>query len=103
MSLVKYVDEIVRPALVDTFILAKCQSGNVTVDQLERDWRGTGIDLGDLDVRERVRMLQDSGHLREEGNNVKCTDDGKEDVQKVLPWFQKVSSQLSTAPAGARR
>lgn len=93
----KYVDDIVRPALVDTVILSKVMEGDVTQSDLDREVREAGIDLGNLDVEERVRTLEQSGHLRTEGHRLRITDDGREDVQKVLPWLQRVAETAETA------
>jgi coproporphyrinogen III oxidase-like Fe-S oxidoreductase len=103
----KFVDDLVRPAIVDTLILGKVMQGTTTVDQVERDVKNINIEMKDLNVRQRIEALQQTGHLRLENNNLRLTDDGKEDVNKVLPWFNQVTQQVRStpgmAPGGGRR
>lgn len=99
----EYVNDIIRPALVDTVILSKCLAGNVTLDQIERDVKNVGIPLDGVTVRELCDDLVESELLTIEGNNLRITDEGRADVQKVLPWFAKVSQILTPATVGGTR
>jgi hypothetical protein len=91
----KFVDEV-RHGIIDTVILAKALGGNVTKDNVEREVRNLNIEMGDVDVNECITHLEETGHLRIENNKLTVTDDGKEDVQKVLPWFRQVTQQVGT-------
>ena len=90
-----YID-VVRPALVDTLVLSRVDHGQYSVQDLARELQGAGIDLGDVDVEERVHQLEQTRHLRREGNLLRLTDDGREDVRKALGWFRKVVQQVET-------
>lgn len=98
----KYVEDIVAPAIVDTLILGKAQSGAVSVPDIERVVQGWTELTDKVDVTERLDMLVQSGHLRRDGNTFRATEDGKQDVQKVLPWFRNIQQQVTAAPGGMR-
>jgi coproporphyrinogen III oxidase-like Fe-S oxidoreductase len=90
-----YVKEI-TPLLVDTVILGRAQRGNVRVDDIDREVRTIGLPLEGVTVRDRVTHLEQTGHLRLEGDNIRLTDDGRQDLQKVLPVFSRITQQAST-------
>jgi repressor of nif and glnA expression len=95
-----FVEEI-RAPLVDAYILANVQRGTTAVDEVERRVREAGIDIRDIQVKDRVQQLEQTGHLRREGNNLRLTDDGREDIEKVTGWVRGLTSQ-QVGKVGAR-
>ncbi|MCA1812725.1 MAG: hypothetical protein LC624_02090 [Halobacteriales archaeon] len=99
----KYVNDIVAPAIVDTLILGRALNGIVQVPDVERIIQSWGELSDNVEVRERCEELERSGHLRREGTGYRVTDDGRQDVQKVLPWFRSIPQQIQATPGTTTR
>jgi repressor of nif and glnA expression len=90
----KYVSDIVVPCMVDTVILSRGLQGTIVSDEVERELRAlSGFEFGEHTVRSRLETLERTGHVRSQGNGYVLTDDGRSDINKALPWFQKVAQR----------
>jgi len=98
----KFVDDIVAPCIVDTLILSRASTNTVTVQDIERVVQNWGELKDKVDINECVDSLVQSGHLRKEGNGFRCTDDGRQDVQKVMPWFDRLRQNVQATPGTTR-
>jgi hypothetical protein len=96
--------EVLQPAVVDAFILARGRHGPVFADEVERMLGAfePGLDLVEVPVRDRLEALERNGHLRREGTHYVLTDDGREDVERVLPWLRQVVDKAGPVTVGMR-
>lgn len=69
-------------AVMQFVILNKAKQGGVTRDNLNQTFKGN-LQMSSDHLDHCIRQLVQDGHLREEGNKLTVTDDGREDVQKL--------------------
>ena len=94
----KFVGRFERAAM-QYIILSKAQQQNeVTKEHLQNVFRGNLQPIS-THLDECLQTLTQDGHLKQEGNKYRITDDGREDVQKL----QNVVIELNQyAGAGTR-
>lgn len=98
----KYVERV-REIVVESYILHECWNGNVSREQLEKNFRAVPLqDFQAPKFEQVLERVEREGHVKREGNNYRTTDDGKEDLQKVEPWFTHISQQFGHPRGGTK-
>lgn len=85
----KFVGRFER-AVMQYIVLSKAkETGEVTKENLQGIFRGNLQNLG-KHLDECLQVLTQEGHLRQEGNKYRITDDGREDIQQVQPLVMEL-------------
>lgn len=69
-------------AVMEYVILNKAKEGEVTKENLKNLFKGN-LQMSSDHFDHCIRELVQDGHLKEEGNKYRVTDDGREDVEKL--------------------
>lgn len=89
-------------AIMQFVILNKAQQqGEITKDNLQNVLKGN-LQMGTNHLDHCLNLLNQTGHLKQNGNKYVITDDGREDVQKIqhlvleLPQIAQQGGQQKT-------
>lgn len=83
--------ERVEMGVMQYVILNKAQQGEVTKENLQQTFRGN-LQTSEDHFDHCLRQLVSDGHLKEEGNKYRVTDDGREDIQKLNGLIQEAAN-----------
>lgn len=97
---IKFV-KLFEKSMMQFVILNKAKEQNgVTKDNLRQIFQGGNLRMETEHLDECVRELVQSNHLKEEGNKLNITDDGREDVQKVQHLLVEVPEVANIRAGG---
>ena len=90
-------------AIMQLVILGKAQQGEVTRDNLKQVFRGNLQMQGDH-FEHCITQLVQENHLKEVGGNkYTITDDGREDIQKLLPLVLELPNVVNQGGVGGQQ
>ena len=90
----KFVGRFER-AVMQFIVLSKAkETGEVTKENLQGVFRGNLQNIG-KHLDECLQVLTQDGHLRQEGNKYRITDDGREDIQQLQPLVMELQPYAS--------
>lgn len=93
----KFVGRFER-AVMQFIILGKAkETGEVTKENLQSVFRGNLQNLNSH-LDECLQTLTGDGHLRQEGNKYRITDDGREDVQQLQQIVMELPQYVGGQP-----
>ena len=97
MGLLSDFTDEVRKAAIDTMVLRALRDagerGVMTLDMLSREVHLSGIETGDEKVEARVDHLERKGVVRQDGGAVWLTEEGRKQVEQVLPWLRAAAGE----------
>lgn len=77
----KFVDRF-EMAIMQFVILNKAQQGEVTQENLQSVFKGN-LQMQGSHLQHCINQLVQENHLQKDGNKLRITDDGREDIQKL--------------------
>lgn len=91
----KFVERF-EMAIMQYAILQKASQGEVTKENLQQIFRG-GLQMKSNHFDHCISELQRENHIKVDGNKIRATDDGREDVQEV----QRLVMEAGTLSQGS--